>query len=150
MSFLSLVYISDATQDFTESELQDLLAVCRTKNQANDITGMMIYAGGKFLQILEGDPVVVHELVEKLEMDPRHTHLIVMASDLVDRRHFNEWSMGFKATSAERVARELPGFVRVYDGDKLELKNKNLRSMNINILLQTFIRIVQTEDEINV
>ena len=150
MSILTLVYISDATQDFSQAELQSLLKVCRSNNEKIGITGMMVYAGGKFLQILEGEPEVINTLMEKLEKDQRHANIVVMNSDLLAHRHFDQWSMGFKVASAQSVANELAGYIDVYDGDKLEIKTQKIRSMNINILIKAFERIVSTKNEVSV
>ncbi|WP_104105218.1 BLUF domain-containing protein [Nocardioides sp. 616] len=106
---ISLTYISTATSSYGESELTDLLLTTREKNQATNLTGVLLYADGHFIQTLEGPEDAVEETYGRIQRDRRHRNLDVALRDGIEERTFPDWSMGFKSISPEQAA-ELPGF----------------------------------------
>ena len=69
---IQLIYVSTATKHFSLDELKMMLSEGRKRNLARDITGMIVFHEGKFLQILEGREEVVDALYEKICNDTRH------------------------------------------------------------------------------
>ena len=59
---IHLVYVSSATGKLGETDLLDLLEHSRRRNRALDLTGMLLYAGGNFFQVLEGEEKDVDEV----------------------------------------------------------------------------------------
>ncbi len=90
-----LVYASAATRPIDAEELEALLSRARRKNKLAEITGMLLYHEGSFLQALEGDETVVEALYEHIEGDDRHTDATVLFRGKVEGRSFDHWSMGF-------------------------------------------------------
>lgn len=90
-----LVYQSAAIRAFTEDELIELLQVARNKNPRYQVTGMLLYHEGAFIQVIEGGRLVVERLFDKVRRDPRHDAIRVLARAQVPERLFGEWSMGF-------------------------------------------------------
>jgi len=83
----------------TNKDLDQILASARRRNLAEDITGMMIYHRGEFVQILEGKKESVKRIYEKFICpDPRHTAINKVLENTISHRSFNEWSMGFLGT----------------------------------------------------
>jgi hypothetical protein len=105
---LSLVYLSSATQLFNEVALQDLLRTSRDNNARLDITGLLLYKDGNFIQALEGPEDAVRTLYKKIARDPRHTGLSTVVDETITERHFPNWSMGFQ--SVGQLPPDLPGF----------------------------------------
>lgn len=99
-ALVSLVYCSSATHSFSEQELAELLAVSRARNSAHDITGMLLYRGGEFVQILEGARSDVEALMETIGRDPRHTDVRVLIEEPLHERRFAEWTMGYQSLVA--------------------------------------------------
>lgn len=56
-----LIYLSSAAVKFTEDELKGLLIKARKKNLARELTGMLLYIEGNFIQVLEGDKYKVRK-----------------------------------------------------------------------------------------
>ncbi|MEQ8194911.1 MAG: BLUF domain-containing protein [Rhodospirillales bacterium] len=106
---LQAIYISAATRKFTANELQDLLKLARSHNHVHGISGMLVYYGGSFLQIIEGPDDEVEALIRKIKQDPRHTKFKLLFKDTIEEKEFEDWSMGFVDTT--RNAKSLPGFV---------------------------------------
>lgn len=91
-----LIYASYATRDWTDQELFDLLSISRLRNAHLGITGLLVYAQRRFLQIIEGDQSQVLELYESIKDHPGHKNAQVLLDDEVDERLFPDWSMGFE------------------------------------------------------
>ena len=51
---IRIVYISIATRPMGEEKLVELLQQCRENNRQRNVTGMLVYRDGAFLQLLEG------------------------------------------------------------------------------------------------
>ncbi len=91
-----LTYVSSAAQDFSKADLNELLAQCRESNARLGLTGMLLYKDGNFMQVLEGEEVVVREVYAKISTDPRHKGEIVLQQGPLEERQFPDWSMGFR------------------------------------------------------
>jgi hypothetical protein len=96
---VAVVYVSSATKHLEEDEILEILRVARRKNQELDITGMLLYRDGNFLQVLEGPASAVESLIQKIKRDHRHQGLILMSRKNIDERQFADWSMAFRNMS---------------------------------------------------
>jgi hypothetical protein len=105
----SLVYVSSATIPFSDEQLRALLAQCRRDNAVSEISGMLLYKGGNFMQLLEGEEARVTALYHKIATDPRHSGSMILLKSHGERRMFADWSMAFRNLNDPSVA-ELPGF----------------------------------------
>ncbi len=85
----------------SESDLLFLLIQSRDRNKRQDITGMLLYAGGNFFQILEGEKEDVEEIYEAIVNDDRNKGNIVVLKDRIESRAFPKWSMGFRNLTTE-------------------------------------------------
>ncbi len=98
---VAVVYVSSATKHLEEHEILEILSVARRKNQELDITGMLLYRDGNFLQVLEGPAGAVESLVQKIKRDHRHQGLILMSRKNIDERQFGDWTMAFRNMSKD-------------------------------------------------
>jgi Sensors of blue-light using FAD len=104
-----LIYISSATKLLEDADLYALLNKCRENNKRHEITGMMLYKSGNFMQMLEGEEGDILSLFEKIKVDHRHENIIEILSGDAKQRSFSSWSMGFYNMDKEQ---DLPGFDR--------------------------------------
>ena len=111
---LSLVYVSSATEPFSPAELVTLLEKARRNNALVNVTGMLLYKNGNFMQAIEGDDVVINELHDRIQRDPRHRGMITLLKRPIEERQFDNWSMGF-VDLLDPVVRELPGYNEFLD-----------------------------------
>jgi hypothetical protein len=100
------VYVSSARKLLDEVELLDLLQSSRQNNDRQDITGMLLYRDGNFLQVLEGPAAAVDGLIDKIKRDPRHHGVILMSRRGVEDRQFSEWRMAFRNMSKSHMAED--------------------------------------------
>jgi len=102
------IYMSAAVRSFDSDALKALLAKARSNNERAGLSGMLLYAGGSFLQVLEGPGRRVDALVERIQADPRHDSLVLLVRESIKERSFADWTMGFYEASPEDLA-ALPG-----------------------------------------
>jgi hypothetical protein len=95
----SVVYISSAIQEFSNEDLVDLLTVARRNNLATQITGMLLYSGGNFIQVLEGERSAVELAYARIAVDLRHRSVMRLLEQHIESRQFANWSMGFSTAS---------------------------------------------------
>ena len=98
------VYTSAAVQPMPKSKLYKILVDSRVSNKLADVTGLLVYVDGTFLQVLEGEQEVVSALLEKISKDPRHTDVKVVYKTGVERRTFNAWQMAYVSPSPKELA----------------------------------------------
>ena len=106
---LSLVYVSTSTKLLSAEELLDILKVSRVNNAAKEITGLLLYKGGNFMQALEGPDEAVLELYEKIKTDPRHKNAFLISKEQIHSRQFSNWGMAFTNLDTPDIKNE-PGF----------------------------------------
>ena len=89
-----LLYVSDNTRAVSSAlQAEDILIVARQNNARDGITGALAFTGGNFVQILEGVPVRLDDLLARLARDDRHHNLKVLARRTVETRDFLGWAM---------------------------------------------------------
>lgn len=94
-----LLYLSNAVKLLSESELKDILSIARHNNSLLEVTGMLVYQDGSFIQVLEGDKAHIELLFEKISKDARHNNIIVIGEQEVNQRSFANWDMAFHKLS---------------------------------------------------
>jgi hypothetical protein len=99
----SLTYVSSANRRYSNEELERLASVCIENNQRTELTGVLLYRGGNFMQVLEGEEAQVRKLYSVIGCDTRHRGLITLLQGPIDKRHFPQWAMRVEILS------DLPG-----------------------------------------
>lgn len=100
MRLKTLTYTSRARLDLTDDELNDIHQAARHLNALDGVTGLLLFDGSRFLQIIEGGESAIDNLVERLRRDPRHSAFEIRDERFVDRRSFPDWSMELLRVSA--------------------------------------------------
>ena len=93
MQLKTLAYTSRARLDLLTSDLNDIHETARHLNALDGVTGLLLFDGVRFLQIIEGSETAIDSLVERLRRDPRHSAFEIRDERLVSRRSFPDWSM---------------------------------------------------------
>lgn len=102
MNLYQLVYISRATEAFSDEKLSQLLTKAKSNNTNLDVTGNLIYNGGVFLQVLEGDMKVILSLYKKIQLDDRHHKVKKVYFEPASFRLFSRWSMNMMNLDCEK------------------------------------------------
>lgn len=128
-----LRYISTLGEGVRVDEVPRILEVARSINRRNGVTGLLLFNGERFLQLLEGEERVVRETFDRIAADPRHRGIAVLGTTTSDRRAFGDWDMAYEllkgsgpegetladqvsamvAGAPDRIAREFIGYARL-------------------------------------
>lgn len=107
------LYISTAG-GLDDRTIEDILESAERNNRERAITGLLLYNGRNFLQLLEGGASDLFWIMRKIGSDPRHHGVTRLADRAVDARACPDWAMR-RIRIADRVEdrraaleRELP------------------------------------------
>ncbi|WP_426061239.1 BLUF domain-containing protein [Hymenobacter sp. B1770] len=102
-----LLYRSHATTAPTPADLQHLLDQARAHNAGAQLTGLLVYRDGRYVQLLEGPQHEVRALYACILRDPRHTRVVTLSEGLEPARLFPSWRMGLANAAQPAVTRLL-------------------------------------------
>lgn len=135
MALYELVYVSMATRPMDTAALTALLDEARVFNAEHGITGLLVYHGQEFMQLLEGDEAEVKALFEHICHDDRHQQTHVMWEGPLAARGFDQWAMGFVAPEdAELIGH--PAYVALQAEGLLALGRQPTRGRSLIHLLR--------------
>ncbi len=75
------------------ASVEPLLERSRANNRRDGITGVLLYSGGAFAQLLEGDAPAVAAVLARIAADPRHTAMRVLLDEPAQERLAAQWTM---------------------------------------------------------
>lgn len=88
-----LTYKSIATAAPRPNDLDVLVTRARQRNRSLDVTGMLLFEDGCFLQTIEGPPQALATLWSSIQRDGRHNHIEVLSEHMVPARLFSDWDL---------------------------------------------------------
>jgi hypothetical protein len=86
--------------------LLQILHASYKNNSVNQVTGMLLYKSGNFMQVLEGPEESVLSTFEKIQSDSRHKEIIVISQEEIEERQFADWKMAFVNMDDDLVQKE--------------------------------------------
>ena len=92
---VAVAYVSSASHLLNEEELERLLLAARQANEAEQVTGVLLYDDGSFFQYIEGPPDGVDRIYDRIRASRAHRGLIRLFRARIPDRNFKDWSMGF-------------------------------------------------------
>lgn len=116
MSLYHLVYVSSATLPLSEAELLALLEVSRRNNARINVTGLLLYREGNFMQVLEGEESAVRDVQARISRDRRHEGLSTLLQGPIQVRAFSSWAMAFRNLDSTEV-KKIPGYSEFLNDD---------------------------------
>lgn len=114
----------------------EILEVSVRNNLRRNVTGMLLFAEGSVLQVLEGETGSVLETFSAIQKDPRHKGIIVLLEEDISERQFPHWSMGFKHLTATEL-QECPTGAQVFQGQRDDITVRVLQGY-ARTILQSF------------
>jgi len=97
----SLVYVSSAVRLLSLEEISYLLNRARERNIKYGITGVLLYIGGNFMQYIEGPKDNLEIIFNIIQVDDKHTGLILVSREPIENRQFGDWSMAYQTRDFE-------------------------------------------------
>lgn len=89
----TLIYRSQLAGSVSPEKLQALVERASVKNAAAEVTGILLYDGQHFFQVLEGSVENVHTVFQRISQDDRHFNLIELMRDYAPARRFGHAGM---------------------------------------------------------
>ncbi len=134
-----LVYYSRnrVPAEIVDDQVQAILAASCRNNLRAGVTGALLFNTGCFGQVLEGTCGAVETTFERIQRDPRHGDVSLLAFAPAERRSFASWSMGFVGSDAGAAGR--------YRGIADE-SGFDPSTMSGDILFQTLERLARDEE----
>lgn len=120
-----------------ENQLLDILHSSRIHNAAVNISGVLLYSEGTFIQLLEGRDKIIDALYKRIQADERHTNVITLVNQTTDEKSFEQWLMGFAVTDANKTEK-LVGYLKSLN--ELDLDNKDSEAV---LAIKAFIESSQ-------
>lgn len=94
MNYVRLIYRSRAAGHFDcGAELPGILSCSARNNLPHGLTGALSFYGGDFVQVLEGRPGQIDQLLGVLARDTRHEDIRILGRWGVSNRLFSGWPM---------------------------------------------------------
>lgn len=114
---IQLCYISTARPFVTAREIETILEISRVNNRRAGVTGILLFNGKRFLQLLEGDADAVETVYRRIARDPRHFAMVRLSERAIDAREFDHWDMAYRRfpgeTAADRVNAQVASLTRL-------------------------------------
>ena len=90
---LTLVYRSHVSEHVKSASLEGLVAQASIKNEISGITGILLFDGTHFFQLLEGPEDAVDALYSTICRDRRHHNVVELMRDYAPSRRFGNVGM---------------------------------------------------------
>ena len=87
-----IVYISTAA-GIDSAAIASILESCQRNNAERAVTGLLLYNGRNFLQLLEGDVADLSWVLNRIEADSRHNGVSIIEDLAVEERACPDWLM---------------------------------------------------------
>lgn len=111
-----IIYTSEANGNPAEKDFRHLLKQCHANNQKLNITGLLLYLNGQFMQIIEGEKENIQALYRVICQDSRHQKVVLLEEGEQKGRNFPDWAMGFKAVSGDQNL-AMPAFINLNENE---------------------------------
>lgn len=89
----TIIYRSHLCHDVPVKALEGMVAEANVKNAQANVTGILLFNGTHFFQLLEGPDEHVRRIYEDISKDPRHYNLVELLCDHGPTRRFGKAGM---------------------------------------------------------
>jgi len=89
----TIIYRSHLSDDVSELILEGLAGKANKVNNAFDVTGILLFNGTHFFQLLEGPEDAVNTIYQRICQDTRHHNLVELLRDYAPSRRFGNAGM---------------------------------------------------------
>lgn len=128
----SICYLSKATPSSRDAGYSHLFQTLLKFNTENNITGVLLYNEGFFLQVLEGKKETLQNLIQQIQRDSRHKEMLIILDQPIDNRIFKKYSTGFSIIENTAAIKDLNNYLSLnYSGKEYP--------DNIRFLLEPFL-----------
>lgn len=101
MNLWNWIYISRSriSSAYLESEITEIVEQSRVKNAQLEVTGVLVYDGTYFAQLVQGPETNVRALRVAIESDARHQDVKTVLHNAATERRLPTWSLAYSGKS---------------------------------------------------
>lgn len=107
----AIVYVSSASEKLTEAEIHEILDYSKDWNNQHDITGILLFSEGNFLQVIEGEQTVLQNLFSNIKSDTRHKNMIKIFEKEIHREAYDGYDSEFLSENTKHQSAKLDHYV---------------------------------------
>lgn len=89
----TIIYRSHISDDFPVRTLPEMVNNASKLNAAHDVTGILLFNGTHFFQLLEGPETGIQAIYSRICADPRHHNVVELMRDYAPSRRFGNAGM---------------------------------------------------------
>jgi Sensors of blue-light using FAD len=101
MSICRVVFTSTAVRTAAEASFAEASKAIAAENKVSDITGLLLFNGRNFLEVMEGEEQIVRARYECIKTDPRHAGVVTISIDETDGRAFDTWTVAILQNTSD-------------------------------------------------
>lgn len=95
MQLFELAYVSTITFKASDEDIERIVSHSQLNNSLADVSGLLLFNGINFAQLLEGPHSTLVRLFDKICQDERHSGVIKLVERPIASRAFSGWSMAY-------------------------------------------------------
>jgi len=101
MRLLNWIYVSKSciSSDNADNEITKIVERSRVNNKNLDVTGVLVFDGTHFAQLVEGPEANIQDLRLSIERDRRHQEVTTILFDNREIRQLPTWSLAYSGRS---------------------------------------------------
>lgn len=122
----TICYVS-SSKNLTAKDLEQLFYYTKRNNTELEVSGLLIYNSGNFLQIIEGKLENVEPLYNKINTDQRHNHLIKLIDAPLKERIFEDYDVGFVVVNNYEKVQKLRDYLNWIKQAEIQSVDKVVR-----------------------
>lgn len=89
----TIIYRSHAHRNISRTSIMEMIELANVHNINSDVTGILVFNGVHFLQLLEGPQARVNEIYSRICRDARHFNIVELLNDVAPFRRFGNVGM---------------------------------------------------------
>jgi hypothetical protein len=89
----TIIYRSHICENVPFSMLEDMVSTANTRNWHVDVTGILLFNGTHFFQLLEGPEEKISTIYQHICQDTRHYNIVELLRDYAPSRRFGKCGM---------------------------------------------------------
>jgi len=90
---IQICYTSRAKASLDRARYNALVLEAQGRNRADDVTGLLLYDGARFIQALEGPERLASACMARIEQDRRHEAIDIVSRTRIPERQFGTFAM---------------------------------------------------------
>lgn len=88
-----VIYLSRSMDNVNSNAMLSMCGDFAARNAQHQITGLLLLVGDHFIQLIEGAPDKVTQLMDNITRDKRHRDLMLLTDRPAEKRIFGTWAM---------------------------------------------------------